>query len=57
MNSWGDNTLEWTTLINPGNGNWEGEIGEVNRWIYDYGKDGREFILQIETISEGESDE
>ena len=37
-------TLEWTTPINPGHGNWPGEIPEVHRWAYDYGKDGRDFI-------------
>jgi cytochrome c oxidase subunit 1 len=26
---WGANTLEWTTPIRPGHGNWEGEIPEV----------------------------
>ncbi|HUR65705.1 MAG TPA: cbb3-type cytochrome c oxidase subunit I [Chitinophagaceae bacterium] len=54
-NPWGSNTLEWTTPIRPGHGNWEGEIPEVHRWAYDYGKDGREFILQTEPIGENES--
>ena len=55
MNPWGANTLEWTTPINPGHGNWEGEIPEVHRWAYDYGKDGRDFIPQTEPISPNES--
>jgi cytochrome c oxidase subunit I len=54
-NPWGANTLEWTTPIRPGHGNWVGEIPEVHRWAYDYGKDGREFIPQIEPIGENES--
>lgn len=55
MNPWGANTLEWTTPINPGHGNWEGEIPEVHRWPYDYGKDGREFIPQTEPVGSNES--
>lgn len=54
-NPWGANTLEWTTPIKPGHGNWEGEIPEVHRWPYDYGKDGRDFIPQTEPIGENES--
>jgi cytochrome c oxidase subunit I len=53
-NPWGANTLEWTTPIRPGHGNWVGEIPEVHRWAYDYGKDGREFIMQTEPIGENE---
>ncbi len=54
-NPWGSNTLEWTTPIRPGHGNWPGEIPEVHRWAYDYGKDGRDFIPQTEPIGENES--
>ena len=54
-NPWGATTLEWTTPIHPGHGNWEGEIPEVKRWAYDYGKDGRDFIPQTEAIGETES--
>jgi cytochrome c oxidase subunit 1 len=54
-NPWGSNTLEWTTPINPGHGNWPGEIPEVHRWPYDYGKDGRDFIPQTEPVGEHES--
>jgi len=55
QNPWGANTLEWTTPINPGHGNWPGDIPEVHRWAYDYGKDGREFIPQTEPVSANES--
>lgn len=55
QNPWGSNTLEWTTPINPGHGNWPGEIPEVHRWPYDYSKDGREFIPQTEPVGPNES--
>ncbi len=55
QNPWGSNTLEWTTPIRPGHGNWPGEIPEVHRWAYDYGKDGREFIPQTEPVGADES--
>lgn len=55
QNPWGATTLEWTTPIRPGHGNWEGEIPEVHRWPYDYGKDGREFIPQTEQVGANES--
>lgn len=54
-NPWESTTLEWTTPINPGHGNWPGEIPEVHRWAYDYGKDGRDFIPQTEPIGPNES--
>lgn len=50
------NTLEWTTPINPGHGNWPGKLPTVQRWAYDYGKDGREYIPQIQPITDGESE-
>ncbi|MBR9920632.1 MAG: cytochrome c oxidase subunit I [Bacteroidetes bacterium] len=56
-NPWGATTLEWTTPIRPGHGNWEGKIPTVQRWAYDYGKDGKEFIPQILPPQEGESEE
>lgn len=40
VNPWGSNTLEWTTPINPGHGNWPGKIPHVYRWPYDYSKPG-----------------
>ncbi|HHM20489.1 MAG TPA: cytochrome c oxidase subunit I [Bacteroidetes bacterium] len=55
-NPWGATTIEWTTPINPGHGNWPGKLPTVQRWAYDYGKDGREFIPQIEPLKEGEED-
>ncbi len=55
-NPWGANTLEWTTPIRPGHGNWPGEIPEVFRGPYDYGKDGREFIPQNVPIGADESE-
>ncbi|KAA2241487.1 cytochrome c oxidase subunit I [Chitinophaga agrisoli] len=45
-NPWNATTLEWTTPIRPGHGNWPGEIPEVHRWAYDYSKDGKDFIPQ-----------
>ncbi len=54
QNPWGATTLEWTTPIRPGHGNWVGEIPEVHRWAYDYGKDGRDFIPQTEPIGANE---
>jgi len=54
-NPWGATTLEWTTPINPGHGNWPGDIPEVHRWPYDYGKDGRDFIPQTEPVNPNES--
>ena len=54
-NPWGSNTLEWTTPINPGHGNWPGEIPEVYRGAYDYAKDGKEFIPQNVPVGEDES--
>lgn len=54
-NPWGANTLEWTTPIKPGHGNWAGEIPEVHRWAYDYGKDGHEFIPQTTPVGKDES--
>ncbi len=56
QNPWESNTLEWTTPINPGHGNWPGEIPEVHRWAYDYGKNGQEFIPQTTPLAEGEED-
>jgi len=48
QNPWRSNTLEWTTPINPGHGNWPGEIPTVYRWPYDYSKPGADddFIPQ-----------
>ena len=53
-NPYGANTLEWTTPIEAGHGNWEGNIPTVHRWPYDYGKDGIEFIPQYIPLTEEE---
>ncbi|MCA6450510.1 MAG: cbb3-type cytochrome c oxidase subunit I [Chitinophagaceae bacterium] len=55
QNPWNANTLEWTAPIRPGHGNWVGEIPEVHRWAYDYGKDGKEFIPQTTPVGADES--
>ena len=53
-NPWRSNTLEWTTPVNPGHGNWPGAIPSVYRWPYDYSKPGAEedFIPQYVPFSE-----
>ncbi|NJL76854.1 MAG: hypothetical protein HC892_19365 [Saprospiraceae bacterium] len=53
-NPWKATTLEWTTPVIAGHGNWEGNLPSVQRWAYDYGKDGRDFITQIEPMSDEE---
>ncbi|RAJ01707.1 cytochrome c oxidase subunit 1 [Chitinophaga skermanii] len=55
LNPWGATTLEWSTPINPGHGNWPGEIPEVHRWPYDYSKDGVDFIPQTTPVGAHES--
>jgi len=55
QNPWGATTLEWTTPIKPGHGNWVGEIPEVYRWAYDYGKDGKDFISQTTPVGAEET--
>lgn len=56
-NPWGATTLEWTTPINTGHGNWPAKIPTVHRWSYDYSKGDRDFISQIEPLSEKEKEE
>jgi len=51
-NPWRANTLEWTTPIKPGHGNWPEEIPEVFRSPYEYSKDGKDYIPQ--TVPPGE---
>jgi cytochrome c oxidase subunit 1 len=53
-NPWRSNTLEWTTPIEPGHGNWPGEIPAVYRWPYDYSKPGaaEDFIPQTVPLSQ-----
>ncbi len=58
MNPWDATTLEWTTPIRPGHGNWVGEIPEVHRWPYDYakeGKNGQDFIAQDVPVGDEEA--
>jgi cytochrome c oxidase subunit I len=57
LNPWDATTLEWTTPLRPGHGNWPGEIPEVHRWPYDYareGKDGKDFIAQDVPVGDDE---
>ncbi len=54
QNPWNASTLEWTTPLVPGHGNWNGEIPEVHRWPYDYSKNGRDFIPQTEPMNTNE---
>jgi cytochrome c oxidase subunit 1 len=55
LNPWAATTLEWTTPVLPGHGNWVGEIPEVHRWPYDYSKDGRDYIPQTEPVGANET--
>ena len=55
QNPYNANTLEWTTPVNVGHGNWPGKLPTVQRWAYDYGKDGREYITQVEPMRDDES--
>ena len=54
LNPWSSNTLEWTTPLYPGHGNWPGEIPTVYRWPYDYSKPGaaEDFIPQTVPLSQ-----
>ncbi|MEP7195357.1 MAG: cbb3-type cytochrome c oxidase subunit I [Saprospiraceae bacterium] len=53
-NPWGSNSLEWTTPIDAGHGNWPGKIPTVQRWSYDYGKNDIEFTQQHVPLRDGE---
>lgn len=55
-NPWGSTTLEWTTPILPGHGNWEGDIPEVHRWAYEFkeNEDGTDFTPQTVPLRPGE---
>lgn len=54
LNPWGATTIEWTTPINPGHGNWEGDIPEVYRWPYDFNSHGDEYVVQTLPLRDGE---
>jgi cytochrome c oxidase subunit 1 len=54
-NPWKATTLEWTTPIETGHGNWPGKLPAVERWAYDYSKnEGADFTPQIVPLSEAE---
>ncbi|MDX1478640.1 MAG: cbb3-type cytochrome c oxidase subunit I [Saprospiraceae bacterium] len=55
-NPYGATTLEWTTPITAGHGNWPGKLPVVHRWAYDYSKNGadEDFIPQHVPLKEGE---
>ena len=55
-NPWGATTLEWTTPIHAGHGNWPGNLPVVHRWAYDYkeGADGADFVPQHVPLQPGE---
>ena len=55
-NPWGATTLEWTTPVDTGHGNWPGKLPVVHRWAYDYSKDDSDidFIPQHQPLSEEE---
>lgn len=55
-NPWNANSLEWTTPIEATHGNWPGNIPTVQRWPYDYGKEGVDFTPQYIPLKEGEHD-
>jgi len=58
-NPWKSNTLEWTTPVEMGHGNWPGELPEVYRWPYDYSNPEWEedFVPQTTPLKEGEHHE
>lgn len=58
QNPWKSNTLEWTTPVEMGHGNWPGELPVVHRWPYDYSKPGKEqdFVPQTVPLEDGEED-
>ncbi|HEY3387300.1 MAG TPA: cbb3-type cytochrome c oxidase subunit I [Saprospiraceae bacterium] len=59
QNPWGANTLEWTTPIKAGHGNWPGNLPTVHRWAYDYSKEGadKDYIQQHMPLTDKEKAE
>ncbi len=55
-NPWKSNTLEWTTPVEMGHGNWPGALPVVHRWPYDYSNPDHEedFVPQTTPLKEGE---
>lgn len=51
-NPWNSNTLEWTTPVEPGHGNWPGKIPVVHRWPYDYSKPGAKKDYLPQTVAD-----
>jgi cytochrome c oxidase subunit 1 len=56
-NPWNSTTLEWTTPIEPGHGNWPGEIPTVYRWAYDYSNPAHEADFMPQNIPDEHSAE
>lgn len=58
QNPWRSNSLEWTTPVNPGHGNWPGAIPTVYRWAYDYSRPDKDedFVPQDVPPTEGEKE-
>ena len=56
QNPWKSNTLEWTTPVEMGHGNWPGPLPVVHRWPYDYSNPDHEedFVPQDVPLKEGE---
>jgi len=55
-NPWKANTIEWTTPIHAGHGNWPGKLPTVQRWAYDYSKNGVDYVPQVVPLAEDEED-
>lgn len=55
-NPWGATTLEWTTPVETGHGNWPGKLPVVHRWAYDYSVNGDDvdYVQQHIPVKEGE---
>ncbi len=47
LNPWESNSIEWTTPLNAGHGNWVGAIPPVFRGPYEYGKEGMHVRPQV----------
>jgi cytochrome c oxidase subunit 1 len=52
LNPYKSNSMEWTTPIEPGHGNWVGAIPAVHRGAYEYAKDGYDYRPQTLTDAE-----
>jgi cytochrome c oxidase subunit 1 len=56
QNPWKSNTLEWTTPVEMGHGNWPGDLPVVHRWPYDYSNPAHEedYVPQTVPLKDGE---